>query len=129
MKISDFLKEDLEFNFAIEDFTKAVIESLRKRAERVYRKSGEPWDSRINELEKQYLDSLQVDDLRNWVRFSYLPYKDQRRALFFVLKSDTQKFKAGDIFEPNMQQRPDTTRNPIANVLDPESYLFMTPGY
>jgi hypothetical protein len=109
-----------DFDSALQDFTEAVKQHLSKRAERTYRKSGEEWNPKINELEAQYLDSLKMENLRNWVRYSYEIQPGRRTPAFFVLKSDTKSRSAGDVFMPNSQGRPDTAYVE-ANIFDQDS--------
>lgn len=117
-----------DFDSALQDFTEAVKQHLIKRAERAYRKSGEEWNPKINELEAQYLGSLRVDDLRNWVRYSYEIQPGRRVPVFFVLKSDTKSRSAGDVFMPNSQGRPDT-RYVEANIFDENSVDILASPY
>lgn len=109
-----------DFDSALQDFTDAVKQHLTKRAERSYRKSGEEWNPKINELEAQYLDSLKMENLRNWVRYSYEIQPGRRVPVFFVLKSDTKSHSAGDVFQSNSQNRPDTGYV-WANIFDEDS--------
>lgn len=109
-----------DFDSALQDFTEAVKQHLSKRAERSYRKSGEEWNPKINKLEAQYLDSLKMENLRNWVRYSYEIQPGRRVPVFFVLKSDSGSHDAGDVFQSNSQNRPDTGYV-WANIFDEDS--------
>jgi len=106
---------------ALPEFTEEVKTYLSKRAERAYRRSGEPWDSRINELEKQFLDSLDIKDNVNWIRYTY-EEGNAPRALFYIAKNDSETYSRGDIFYPDSKQRPDVRRQPLGNVFDSDSY-------
>lgn len=116
-----------DFDSALESFSDAVKSYLSKRAEAAYRKEGEPWDSRINELADQYLSSLKQEDLRNWIRYSFEPTTGSRVAAFFVLKSDSGKHSAGDVFFRNSQGRPDTSYK-VANIFDEFSVEEISKG-
>ena len=127
MKIRDLVESANDFDSALENFSDAVKGYLSKRAERAYRKSGEPWDSRINELEDQFLGSLKQENLRNWVRYSFEPMPGRRFPQFFVLKSDSGKHSAGDVFYRNNQNRPDTSYR-VANIFDEFSVKDIAAG-
>lgn len=116
-----------DFHSALQGFTDSVKQYLSKLAERTFRRPGEPWNPKINELEAQYLESLQVDDLRNWVRYSYEIQPGRRTPVFFVLKSDSGSHSAGEVFLPTRQNRPDTGYV-FANIFDADSMINLAAG-
>lgn len=125
-KIEPLMEENNENNVmdALSDFTDIVKRTLSKRAERAYRQSGEPWDSRINELEKKYLDSLKITENPNWIQYSYVPYEN-RFVIAYVAKKPTKDIEVGDVVYPTLakRQRPNTSRSPITNIFNLNSNI------
>lgn len=118
-KIEPLLEDNSRDNImdSLSDFTNAVKKGLSKKAERMYRKSGESWDSRINELEKEYLDSLQIKENPAWIQYSFT-HRGNKVVIAYVAKKPKENIDVGDVVfpTPDKKQRPDVSRKPILNV-------------
>lgn len=120
-KIDPLLEESNKNDImdALSDFTDLVKKILSKRAEKTYRKSGEPWDPRINELEQEYLNSLKITENPNWFQYSYMR-QGNPIVIAYVAKQPNNNIEVGDVIPPGIdkKQKPDIKRTPITNVFN-----------